>query len=419
MRVACYERVSSKEQAMHGLSLGDQRKVLEEWCKNNGHVIVDHYCDAGVSGRMPLKKRPELLRMLEDVKNGKIQLVIFIKLDRFFRNVGQYFLANDVLEAHKVPWKAILEDYETETAAGRLKVTIMLGIAQNEAETTSERLKFTFSQMRERGESTNGKCAFGVSCENKVLVPGEDAHIVTDMFNHFVGSRNISETRQWVEEKYNIYITYHGIRKMLDRETYLKTGIVPAETWNSVHEIIKKRAPRQAKKNIYLFSGLAVCAECGKSLNATTRDRWVYYRCSQFLFNRSCSHSHGISETEIEKTLLNSILAEVDNYNAQLKLRKKQEKKQIDPADIQKKKDKLADLYINDRISKEKYEAEYAKLDAIVIEPEKKEIDREKVVSALDFYGQLTKQGKKQFWGSLVEKISIDNDKNITIDLLY
>lgn len=421
MRVACYERVSSKEQAMHGLSLGDQRKVLEDWCEKNGHVIVDHYCDAGVSGRMPLKKRPELLRMLEDVKNGKIQLVIFIKLDRFFRNVGQYFLANDVLEQNKVPWKAILEDYETETAAGRLKVTIMLGIAQNEAETTSERLKFTMAQKRDRGEICNGKYAYGTKIEGKYIVPNEDAENVAEIFKHYIQCRSIAETKEWSEKTFGLYMSYSGFKKMLNYEKYYKIGIITPETWKAEQEILKERSPRKpTNNNVYLFNGFIFCGECGRRLSGQARGSYLMYRCQNHYMEKKCPNPKGISENKVEKDALNSVIEAVDLYNARLKLEKQKGKaKPIDFAEIQRKKDKLADLYINDRISKEKYEKEYNKLDAILIqEPEKKEIDKEKVVSMLSIYQDLPKESKKQFWGSLIKKITVDNDKNITIELL-
>lgn len=418
MRVACYERVSSKEQAMHGLSLGDQRKALEEWCEKNGHVIVDHYCDAGVSGRMPLKKRPELLRLLEDVKNGKIQLVIFIKLDRFFRNTGQYFLANEVLEAHKVPWKAILEDYETETAAGRLKVTIMLGIAQNEAETTSERLKFTFSQMRERGESTNGTCPFGLKIENKKVVPGAKAYIAKEMFEHFLGSRNVSETRDWMNDTYGEYFTYNGLKGMLKRRSYVEAGVISEELFAKVQELFKKRLPRNPTKNTFLFTGMIFCSECQKRMRGQNSRGNIYYLCNTKWTEHRCNHSSFIREDFLENELLKNILSEVDRYNLTLSENKKRNPK-ISLEDIQRKKDKLTDLYLNDRISKKKYDEEYNKLDAIIIEPEKKKVDREKVVSMLEVYNELPQNSKKQFWGSLIRKISVDNDNNFAVELLY
>ena len=73
-RVFLYVRVSTEEQAVHGLSIEAQTLALEEWAKANGHQVVDLYVDAGISARKPATKRPELQRLLLDVQSGKGEL---------------------------------------------------------------------------------------------------------------------------------------------------------------------------------------------------------------------------------------------------------------------------------------------------------------------------------------------------------
>lgn len=87
LRVACYERVSTEEQALHGASVEAQTEALNAYCTQHSLKVVDHYTDAGISGGKPAFKRPAMSRLLEDVKAGKIDMVIFTKLDRWFRNV--------------------------------------------------------------------------------------------------------------------------------------------------------------------------------------------------------------------------------------------------------------------------------------------------------------------------------------------
>ena len=98
MRVALYSRVSTTEQAEHGLSIDAQKSTLDEWAKANDQIVVDHYTDLGVSARSPASKRPELQRMLRDCEVGKIDLICFTKLDRFFRNIKEYYKVEDILE---------------------------------------------------------------------------------------------------------------------------------------------------------------------------------------------------------------------------------------------------------------------------------------------------------------------------------
>ena len=126
MNAALYIRVSTEEQAMHGLSVAAQTAALDTWAKQNQVKVVDHYVDAGISARKKASTRPELQRLLRDIEAGNIDLVVFTKLDRWFRNIGEYYRVQDILDKHKVNWKTIQEDYDTSTASGRLKINIML-----------------------------------------------------------------------------------------------------------------------------------------------------------------------------------------------------------------------------------------------------------------------------------------------------
>ena len=67
-RVAAYIRVSTQEQAIRGLSIAAQTEALDAWVQKNGLDLVDHYVDAGVSARKPVSRRPELQRLLADVR---------------------------------------------------------------------------------------------------------------------------------------------------------------------------------------------------------------------------------------------------------------------------------------------------------------------------------------------------------------
>lgn len=135
-RVFLYARVSTEEQAVHGLSIEAQVTALEEWAKTNGHKVVGVYIDAGISARKPAKKRPELQRLLLDAQAGRGELIVFTKLDRWFRNIAEYYKVQEILEKCHVDWRTIQEDYDTSTASGRLKINIMLSVAQDEADRT-------------------------------------------------------------------------------------------------------------------------------------------------------------------------------------------------------------------------------------------------------------------------------------------
>ena len=188
MRIALYARVSTEEQSLRGLSIDAQLAALREWA---GDQAVGEYVDPGVSARIPIKKRPHLQRLLRDVEDGKIDLIAFTKLDRWTRNIREYYKAQDILDAHNVAWRAIHEDYETQTAAGRLKVNIMLAVAQDEADRTSERVKAVFDEKRRKGLTVNGHMPVGLQYNDGIVTPGPDADRVRDMFDKYIASRSL------------------------------------------------------------------------------------------------------------------------------------------------------------------------------------------------------------------------------------
>ena len=169
-RAALYMRVSTEEQAIHGLSIEAQREALDAWAGESGVQVAGHYVDAGISARKPASKRPELQRLLGDVRSGKIDLIVFTKLDRWFRNIAEYYKVQEVLEKNHVDWKTIHEDYDTTTASGRLKINIMLSVAQDEADRTSERIKAINEMKRQKREPLTGDCMPGYKIEGKKYV---------------------------------------------------------------------------------------------------------------------------------------------------------------------------------------------------------------------------------------------------------
>lgn len=137
-RAALYVRVSTQEQKNSGLSVDSQIDALEKYCEEHGYMVAGVYNDAGISARKKYTKRPALLQLLEDCKQCKIDIILFTRLDRWFRAVAGYYEVQSVLDACKVPWRAIWEDYETETSQGIFKVNIMLSVAQAEVDRDSE-----------------------------------------------------------------------------------------------------------------------------------------------------------------------------------------------------------------------------------------------------------------------------------------
>lgn len=434
-RAALYIRVSSEEQAMHGLSLEAQRESLTSYAAENGLRTVGLYADEGVTARKKYKARAGFMRMLEDVQADKIDLILFIKLDRWFRNISDYYEVQKILDEHGVRWIATEESYDTTTANGRLHLNIKLSIAQDESDRTSERIKFVFESKVRRGEPVSGKVPLGYVIQNKHLhVDEEKAAITRDIFDHYLTIRSLRSLRQYVLEQYGMMYSYSGLKAFLQNERYIGRAhgqndycpaIIDQAVFQRVQDLMEARSQRNSKLKsdwVYLFTGLVFCSECGNRLSAhTVAQKYIYYRCTRYEKLHLCTHKKRTSELVLEDWLLKNIISKFSEYNMALAAEAAKPTQQPDTARIRRKMEKLKDLYLNDLIDRDSYERDYISLrdtlrSATEITKERpKPVDIQAVSNALSLYSELTKQGKKEFWARTVRKIIITNNDDFSI----
>ena len=446
-RVALYLRVSTEEQAINGLSLQAQKEALEKHAKERGYSIVDIYADEGITARKQLSKRKELQRLLSDVKKDKIDLILVTKLDRWFRNIKDYYQVQDILEAHNCNWRTIFENYDTSTASGRLHINIMLSVNQDECDRTSERIKAVFKHKKENKEVCSGNVPYGYYIdENKHMQIDEaKAKEIQDAYNYYELHNNMMQTRNYLSDKYG-YITYTATRKRLTHEAYTGTvngikdfcpAIISAKQYKNVQRLIgmnKKQYKPKAPQEEYIFSGMIKCKECGGSFNSNRTFRsgkcYKFYRCQRAKREKNCNNKYTLSEKGIlEPYLLAHIKEELQNYKISYEV--KQASKDIQDISSQLNKarnklDKLKDLYLDDLIDKDAYKAEYARLNGIVAELEKEldndsdmDINAVDTILSMDFesiYNTLQPNEKRYIWQSIIDYIEVgDNRDDITI----
>ena len=140
-KVAIYARVSTEHEAQLS-ALENQVKYYDDILKNNPDwILYDRYIDEGITGTST-KKRKNFMRMMEDAKAGKFDLIITREVSRFARNTV------DTLQGTRKLKKIGVEVFFTEDNIwtfndkdGELKLTIMATLAQNESKKTSQRVK--------------------------------------------------------------------------------------------------------------------------------------------------------------------------------------------------------------------------------------------------------------------------------------
>lgn len=99
INTAIYIRVSTEEQATDGYSIHAQKEKLQKYAEINDWNIVDFYIDDGISGKN-LNERPEVSRLINDVKQKKINNVLVYKLDRLTRSVKDLIYLIELFDEH-------------------------------------------------------------------------------------------------------------------------------------------------------------------------------------------------------------------------------------------------------------------------------------------------------------------------------
>lgn len=165
-----YIRVSTEDQAREGFSLGEQEEKLETFCNFNGYEIKDYYVDAGISAKTG-NFRPEFDRLIEDIKSGRINTIVALKLDRISRSIYDWENIMKILEKHNADIVCVNDDINTTSANGKMISRIMISVSQNEIERTSERTKVGLAWAIKQGHIPH-QAPLGYKHENKKLVMG-------------------------------------------------------------------------------------------------------------------------------------------------------------------------------------------------------------------------------------------------------
>ena len=452
LRAGLYERVSTDEQAKYGYSIKTQIDALEEYCGKNKMKIVDHYTDDGVSGGKAAFRRPEMSRLLDDIKEKKIDMVLFTRLDRWFRNVQEYFKVQEILDAHGVEWKAIWEEYDTTTANGRMAITIFLAIAQNEREKGAERVRVVFEKKRQNKEAVFGwkSMPFGYTKE-----PDEDGimrlvkdpklkEAMQDFWDVAVKYQNVSKAARYVNRVYGLNRNKKLWFDVAHKEIYTGTykGVEEyCEPYVSKEDFEALQNRGSIKKTqgdrVYLFTGLIKCPSCGSSMIAThctqTRSNgeikeYRSYRCRHRDI-RTCDNRSSVAELKTEKWLLDNLedLLREEIARIELERTKPKKKPKTNVAALREKLRRLEVVYMAGNKSDAEYLSETSEIKEQIKkaemeridEPDETDIEALKATLETDFrgiYETLEPEDKRRFWRGLIKEIHVKGNNVQSVD---
>jgi site-specific DNA recombinase len=144
LRCAIYTRVSTDQGLEQDFnSLDAQREASEAYIKSQAHegwrLIRDHYDDGGYSGGS--MDRPALQKLLADVQDRRIDVIVVYKVDRLTRSLADFAKLVELFDKHEVSFVSVTQSFNTTTSMGRLTLNVLLSFAQFEREVTGERIR--------------------------------------------------------------------------------------------------------------------------------------------------------------------------------------------------------------------------------------------------------------------------------------
>src|SRR3981189_3771253 len=144
VRCAIYTRVSDDQGLEQDFnSLDAQDDASQSYIRSQAHagwiLIGSQYASGGFTGGDI--DRPALQRLLDDVRSGKVDVIVVYKVDRLTRSLADFAKLVELFDRHGVSFVSVTQQFNTTTSMGRLTLNVLLSFAQFEREVTSEAVK--------------------------------------------------------------------------------------------------------------------------------------------------------------------------------------------------------------------------------------------------------------------------------------
>ena len=332
LRCAIYTRKSSEEgleQAFN--SLDAQREACAAFILSQKHegwrVLPPQYDDGGFSGGT--LERPALQRLLADIADGKVDVVVVYKIDRLTRSLFDFAKIVEAFDARGVSFVSITQQFNTTTSMGRLTLNVLLSFAQFEREVAGERIRDKIAASKKKGMWMGGLPSLGYDVQNRKLVINEkEAPTVLHIFRRYVQLRSVRTLQAeldaaGIRSKRRILAdgTAYGGQKLSRGALYLMLqnriyrgeithkgnaypgehpAIVDEALWDKVQAILAEnrvdRATGSDAKYPSLLAGLAF-DETGERLTPTHAvkkgTRYRYYVSRSLIVGTAKDHSAG------------------------------------------------------------------------------------------------------------------------------
>jgi DNA invertase Pin-like site-specific DNA recombinase len=190
VRCAIYTRVSTDQGLDQDFnSLDAQYDASQAYIRSQAHagwtLIRTKYDDGGFSGGNT--ERPALQRLLDDIRAGRIDVIVVYKVDRLTRSLADFAKLVELFDKQNVSFVSVTQQFNTTTSMGRLTLNVLLSFAQFEREVTAERIRDKIAASKKKGMWMGGTIPLGYRVENRKLVINEIAALaVRNLFRRYL-----------------------------------------------------------------------------------------------------------------------------------------------------------------------------------------------------------------------------------------
>ena len=190
VRCAIYTRVSTDQGLDQEFnSLDAQYDASSAYIRSQAHagwvLIKARYDDGGYSGGST--DRPDLQRLLDDIRARKIDVIVVYKVDRLTRSLADFAKLVELFDAHGVSFVSVTQQFNTTTSMGRLTLNVLLSFAQFEREVTSERIRDKIAASKRKGLWVGGPLPLGYDMQDgKIAVVESEAEQVKLIYKRYL-----------------------------------------------------------------------------------------------------------------------------------------------------------------------------------------------------------------------------------------
>ncbi len=204
-RCAVYTRKSTEDGLEQDFnSLDAQREACEAYILSQGglgwQLVPRHYDDGGISGAT--MERPALRDLLDDIADGKIDIVVVYKIDRLTRALMDFARMVELFDKHEVSFVSVTQQFNTTTSMGRLTLNVLLSFAQFEREVTAERIRDKITASKKKGIWMGGPAPLGYDVlDRKLIINEQEAETVRLIYRLYLECKSVRDLKTQLDHR--------------------------------------------------------------------------------------------------------------------------------------------------------------------------------------------------------------------------